>query len=176
MVSLAPAALAAGGFTDLELGLTLWTVVLFAIFAFVLTKLGWKPLLAVIEEREKGIRDAVQTAEQARNEAQSLLAQHKELLREGGKQREEIVKAAIADAEKLRADLAAQARSESEALLQRARDQIQREKQLALQELRGRIADLAVEAAGKIVTSSLTPEVQRKLVDEFIEKVPDLKQ
>jgi F-type H+-transporting ATPase subunit b len=172
----APAEGGGGGLADINLGLTIWTVVLFLLFAFVLNKLGWKPLLAVIEEREKGIRDAVQAAEQARNEAQSLLAQHKELVREAGKQREDIVKAAIADAEKLRADLAAQARSESEALLQRARDQIQREKLLALQDLRGRVADLAVEAAGKIVTSSLTPEVQRKLVDEFIEKVPDLKQ
>jgi F-type H+-transporting ATPase subunit b len=164
-----------GGLADINLGLTVWTVVLFLLFAFVLTKLGWKPLLAMIEEREKGIRQAVESAEGARNEAQALLAQHKELLREAGKQREDIVKSALSDAEKLRAELGAQARSESEALLQRARDQIQREKVLALQDLRSRVADLAVEAAGKIVVSSLTPEAQRKLVDEFIQKVPDLK-
>jgi F-type H+-transporting ATPase subunit b len=163
-----------GGFTDINLGLTVWTVVLFLLFAFVLTKLGWKPLLNMIEEREHGIREAVTSAETARNEAQALLAQHKELLREAGRQREEIMKNALADAEKVRVDLSAQARAESEALLQRARDQIQREKQLALQDLRKRVADLAVEAAGKIVTSSLTPDVQRKLVDEFIEKVPEL--
>jgi F-type H+-transporting ATPase subunit b len=172
----APAEGGGGGLADINLGLTIWTIVLFVLFAFVLTKLGWKPLLALIEEREKGIRDSVQTAERARDEAQALLAQHKELLREAGKQREEIVKSAMVDAEKLRADLGAQARSEAEALLQRARDQIEREKVLALQEIRGRVADLAVEAAGKIVTSSLTPDVQRKLVDEFIARVPDLKQ
>jgi F-type H+-transporting ATPase subunit b len=164
------------GLADINFGLTLWTIILFLLFATVVGKLGWKPLLSVIEERERGIRQSVESAEAARNEAQSLLAQHKELLREAGKQREEIVKKAMADAEKLRADLGAQARSEVEALLQRARDQIQREKLLALQEVRTRVADLAVEAAGKIVVSSLTPDAQRKLVDEFIEKVPDLKQ
>jgi F-type H+-transporting ATPase subunit b len=86
------------------------------------------------------------------------------------------VKAALADAERLRTELGEKARAESEALVQRAREQIQREKQLALQEIRGRVADLAVEAAGKIVVSSLTPDAQRKLVDDFIKQVPELKQ
>jgi len=165
-----------GGLADINLGLTIWTAVLFLLFAAVLTKLGWKPLLKMIEERERSIRESVQSAEGARHEAQALLAQHKELLREGGRQREEMVKSAMVDAERLRSELGAQARADADALLQRARDQIEREKQLALQEIRGRVADLAVEAAGKIVVSSLTPEAQRKLVDEFIAQVPDLKQ
>jgi F-type H+-transporting ATPase subunit b len=165
-----------GSFVDPELGLTIWTVVLFLLFAFVVGRFGWRPLLKVIEEREKGIRGSVESAEQARNEAQALLAQHKEMLRDAGRQREEMLKAALADAERLRSELSEKARAESEALVQRARDQIQREKHLALQELRGRVADLAVEAAGKIVVSSLTPEAQKKLVDDFIRQVPDLKQ
>jgi F-type H+-transporting ATPase subunit b len=172
VVSLVPAALAAGGFTDLEFGLTLWTVVLFAIFAFVLTKLGWKPLLAMIEEREKGIHDAVGSAQKANEEAQRLLAQHQELIREAGRQREEIMKRALADAETVKTDLVAQARAESERMVQKAREQIEREKKLAIQELRSSVADLAVEAAAKIVQSSLTPEAQKKLVHDFIDNLP----
>ncbi len=165
-------AVAAGGFTDLEFGLTLWTVVLFAIFAFVLTRLGWKPLLALVEEREKSIREAVSGAEKAKEEAQRLLAQHQELIREAGRQREEIVKRALADAEAVKSDLIAQAKAESERMVQRAKDQIEREKKLAIQELRGQVADLAVEAAARIVQSSLTPEAQKKLVHEFIDNLP----
>jgi len=172
VVSLVPAALAAGGFTDLEFGLTLWTVVLFAIFAFVLTKLGWKPLLAMIEEREKGIHEAVGSAQKANEEAQRLLAQHQELIREAGRQREEIMKRALADAETVKTDLIAQARAESERMVQKAREQIEREKKLAIQELRSSVADLAVEAAAKIVQSSLTPEAQKKLVHDFIDDLP----
>ena len=172
MVSLVPAALAAGGFTDLEFGLTLWTVVLFAIFAFVLTKLGWKPLLAMIEEREKSIHDAVGSAQKANEEAQRLLAQHQELIREAGRQREEIMKRALADAETVKTDLIAQARAESDRMVQKAKEQIEREKKLAIQELRSSVADLAVEAAAKIVQSSLTPEAQKKLVHEFIDNLP----
>jgi F-type H+-transporting ATPase subunit b len=172
VVSLAPAALAAGGFTDLEFGLTLWTVVLFAIFAFVLTKLGWKPLLAMIEEREKSIHDAVGSTQKANEEAQRLLAQHQELIREAGRQREEIMKRALADAETVKTDLIAQARAESDRMVQKAREQIEREKKLAIQELRSSVADLAVEAAAKIVQSSLTPEAQKKLVHDFIDNLP----
>ena len=172
MLSLVPAALAAGGFTDLEFGLTLWTVVLFAIFAFVLTKLGWKPLLAMIEEREKSIHETVGSAQKANEEAQRLLAQHQELIREAGRQREEIMKRALADAETVKTDLIAQARAESGRMVQKAKEQIEREKKLAIQELRSSVADLAVEAAAKIVQSSLTPEAQKKLVHEFIDSLP----
>jgi F-type H+-transporting ATPase subunit b len=172
VVSLVPAALAAGGFTDLEFGLTLWTVVLFAIFAFVLTKLGWKPLLAMIEEREKGIHESVGSAQKANEEAQRLLAQHQELIREAGRQREEIMKRAMADAETVKTDLIAQARAESDRMVQKAKEQIEREKKLAIQELRSSVADLAVEAAAKIVQSSLTPEAQKKLVHDFIDNLP----
>ena len=169
--ALLPGALAAG-LTDLNFTLFWATLVLFAIFAFVMAKLAWNPLLAMIEEREKGIRDSVEGAQRASAEAQALLAQHQELLREGGRQREEIIKRAIADAEQLKADLSTQARTEADQILKKAKEQIEREKRLAVQELRGQVADLAVEAASRIVTSSLTPEAQRKLVHEFIEKLP----
>jgi len=72
----------------------------------------------------------------------------------------------------MRTELMAQARADAEQLLQKAREQIEREKRAALQEIRAQVADLAIEAAGKIVTSSLTPEVQRKLVEDFIAKLP----
>lgn len=164
--------LLAGGLTDPNLGLTIWTIVLFLIFAAVLTKFGWKPILSMIEEREKSIQDSVTGAQRANAEAQALLAQHQELIREAGRQREEVIKRAIADAEALRADLSARARAEAEQMVKKAREQIEREKVLAIQELRGQVADLAMAAAAKIVTSSLTPDAQKKLVQEFIDTLP----
>jgi F-type H+-transporting ATPase subunit b len=177
MSALSAALLAAGsegggGLADINLGLTIWTIVLFALFAFVLGKFGWSPLLKMIEERETGIRSAVDGAQKANTEAQALLAQHKELMREAGREREEIVKRALKDAEQLKADLAARAKAESDQMVQRARDQIEREKGQAILELRAQVADLAIQAASKIVTTSLTPEAQRKLVDDFIKTMP----
>jgi F-type H+-transporting ATPase subunit b len=171
-LSVSPALLAAGGLTDINFGLTLWTIVLFVLFAFLMTKLGWGPLLKAIEEREKGIRGAVDGAQKAHTEAQALLAQHKEMLREAGRERDELIKRALKEAEQLKADLTTRAKAESDQMVQRAREQIDREKGQAILELRAQVADLAVQAASKIVQSSLTPEAQRKLVDEFIKTVP----
>jgi F-type H+-transporting ATPase subunit b len=171
-LSVSPALLAAGGLTDIDFGLTLWTIVLFVLFTVLMTKLGWGPLLKAIEEREKGIRGAVDGAQKAHTEAQALLAQHKELLREAGRERDDIIKAAMKDAEQLKADLSARAKAESDQMVQRARDQIEREKNQAILELRGQVADLAVQAASKIVQSSLTPDAQRKLVDDFLKTMP----
>jgi len=168
----AVAAAAKGGLTDVNLVLSIATVVLFALFALVLTKLGWKPLLDMIEERERGIRQSVEGAQRANTEAQALLVQHKETLREAGQQREDILKQAFADADQARQNLLAQAKADSERLLEKAKEQIEREKLLALSEIRGEIAELAIGAASKIVESSLTEDAQRKLVDEFIEGLP----
>jgi F-type H+-transporting ATPase subunit b len=172
VMAAAVAAAAKGGLTDVNLVLSIATVVLFALFALVLTKLGWKPLLEMIEERERGIRQSVEGAHRANTEAQALLVQHKETLREAGQQREDILKQAFADADQARQSLLAQAKADSDRLLEKAKEQIQREKQLALTEIRGEIANLAIGAAAKIVQSSLTEDAQRKLVDEFIEGLP----
>ncbi|HLA79594.1 MAG TPA: F0F1 ATP synthase subunit B [Vicinamibacteria bacterium] len=161
-----------GGLTDINFGLTIWTVVLFALFAFVMTKLGWKPLMNIIEEREKSIKVAVDSAHQASSEAQALLIEHKEILRDAGRQREDIVKKAISEADQLRADLQAHAKAEAERMLERAKAQIEQEKRQALEEIRSQVADLAIHAAAKIVTSSLTPEAQKRLVNDFIETLP----
>ena len=166
------AAASKGGLTDVDLMLTVLTLVLFGLFALVLGKLGWKPLLDMIEERERTIRRSVEDAHSANTQAQALLVQHKETLREAGQQREDILKQAFADADQARQTLLAQAKADSERLLEKAKEQIQREKQLALQEIRGEIAELAIGAASRIVESSLTEDAQRKLVDEFIEGLP----
>jgi F-type H+-transporting ATPase subunit b len=180
MGSLARAALLAaegggGGLTDVNLALSVMTVVLFAVFAFVLTKFGWKPLLQTIEEREKGVKDAVDGAQQANREAQTLLDKHRALLQEAGRERDEVLKRTLREAEQLKADLSAKAQAEAAQVVERARQQIEREKAQAIQQLRAEVADLAVDAAAKLVRSSLTPDAQRKLVTDFIEELPQRK-
>jgi F-type H+-transporting ATPase subunit b len=160
--------------TNFDLNLFVWALVLFALFAFVLGRFGWKPLLGIIEERERGVRDAVDGAHRANAEAQALLARHQELLRDTGREREEILKRAVHEAEQVRADLVAKAKAEADGQLERAREEIQSETRRALIEVRLQVADLAVEAASKIVESSLTPTAQKKLVDEFIAGLPKL--
>ena len=169
---LSGALLASGGLTDIDTTLFYSTLVLFAIFAFILAKFAWGPLLQIIEGREKSVRDAIDGAQRANADAQALLEKHKELVREAGRERDEILKKALQEADALKTDLQARARAESDQMIQRAKDQVEREKTAAIQELRSQVADLAIEAASKIVTSSLTAEAQKKLVTDFIGSLP----
>ncbi len=157
-----------GSLTDINFNLTLWTLVLFALFAGVLWKFAWGPILAIIEGREKAIKDEVEGAHRANAEAAQLLEKHKELVRDAGREREELLKRTRAEADQVRNELQAKARAEADLTVERAREQIQRERDLAITALRAQVADVAIEAAAKIVESSLTKDAQKKIVDEFV--------
>jgi len=171
---LAALALAEGGFsfTDFNAALTVWTLILFGIFFAVMTKFGWGPLLKIVHDREHTVREEVEGAAAANAEAKALLEKHRQLLEDVTRERGEILKTAHDEAEKLKNDLHTQAKAESERLIQRAKEQIEREKNQAIQDLRGEVANLAVEAAAKIVTSSLSPDAQKKLVNDFLSSLP----
>src|SRR5512143_791579 len=161
-----------GGLLSVDSTLLWATLVIFALFAYVLGKFAWGPLLKIVDEREKSIREQVEAAERAAAEARDTLAKHQELLRDAGREREEILSRALKEAEQARLELVAKARAESEALLKRGREQMQREREQALVELRSQVADIAVEAASRIVKSSLSDEAQRRLVAEYIQALP----
>ncbi len=151
----------------------LWaTLVVFALFAWLLGKFAWGPLLKIVDEREKTIREQVDSAERAAAEGRELLTKHQELLKNAGRERDEILAKAVKEAEVVHAGLVAKARGEAEALVARTREQLRREEAQALAELRAQVADLAVEAASRIVRSSLSGDEQRRLVDDYIGSLP----
>ena len=175
-IALAAAASEGGGLTDVDWTLAVATLVLFSLFALVLGKYAWGPLLELVEGREKSVREQVEGAQKALAEAQTLFGQRQEQLTAAAREYDEMLARARQDAEQVRGDTLAKARGEAEALVERAKQQIESEKTQALQDLRGQVAELAVEAAGRIVESSLTPEVQKKLVEDYIRGLPRARQ
>jgi F-type H+-transporting ATPase subunit b len=161
-----------GGLLSVDVTLLWATIVVFALFAWVLGKFAWGPLLKIVDEREKTIRDQVDSAQQAAADAKDLLVQHQEMLKGAGREREEILQKAVKEAEQVRVDLVTKARADADQVVSKAREQMQREKDQAIAELRAQVADIAVEAASRIVKSSLTEEAQRKLVDDYIKELP----
>lgn len=156
-----------------EPGLMIWTVVTFLLLVLLLGKFAWKPILAVLKERETTIRQALDEARQARKESESLLEQNRAILADARNQAREVLEKARQDAEQRRSDLVATARKEAEELLSRSRDEIQREKRQALRELREEAADLAIAAASRVVAGGLDAEHHRRLVDEYFASLPD---
>ena len=161
--------------TDINWTLSLFTIVLFSLFVLVLSKFAWGPLLKAIDDREKSITDAIQGSHKAHADALAVLAQQKDLLRQIGAEREEIIKKAVKEADEFRVDLIANARSEVDDMLRRHKEQIAREISVAQAKLREEVVDLAVLGAAKIVASSMTPEAQKKLVSEFVNSLPRIK-
>ena len=163
---------AGGGFLSVDTTLLWATIVVFAIFAWILGKFAWGPLLKIVDDRERTIREQVDSAQLAAAEAKDLLAKHQEILKGAGREREEILQKALKEAEQVRVELVTKARADADQVLARTREQMGREKDQAIAELRTQVADIAVEAASRIVKSSLTDEAQRKLVDDYIKQLP----
>jgi len=163
---------AGSGLLNVDSTIFVATVVAFFVFAAILGKFAWGPLLKIVDDREKAIREQVDSAEKAAADAKAALAQHQELLRGASRERDEVLARATKDAEALRADLQAKAKGDAEQILARAREQMQRETEQALSDLRAKVADIAIEAASRIVKSSLSEDAQRKLVDDYIKELP----
>ena len=162
----------AAGIMDLNPGLTLWTAITFLLLIVVLGKYAFGPIVKMLDERERNIRDAIDQAKNERAEAEKLLAQQKESLLRAQREAAELAKRSQQEMEAYRSQLTAQAKKESDELVANARKQIEEEKVKAVAELRAQVADLAVGAASRIVKSSLDDKTQRQLVDEYIKDLP----
>jgi F-type H+-transporting ATPase subunit b len=162
----------AAGIMDLNPGLTLWTAITFLLLIVVLGKYAFGPIVKMLDERERNIRDAIDQAKNERAEAEKLLAQQKESLLKAQREAAELAKRSQQEMEAYRSQLTAQAKKESDELVANARKQIEEEKTKAVAELRAQVADLAVGAASRIVKSSLDDKTQRQLVDEYIKDLP----
>jgi|MudIll2142460700_1097286.scaffolds.fasta_scaffold51097_2 F-type H+-transporting ATPase subunit b len=162
----------AAGLMDIKPGLTLWTAITFLLLIVVLSKFAFGPIVKMLDERERTIREAIEQAKKERAEAEKLLAAQKESLIQAQRDAAELAKRNQQEVEKLRVELTARARKEADELVASARRQIQEEKAKAVAEVRGYVADLAVAAATRIVKSSLDEKAQRALVEEYLAQLP----
>ena len=153
---------------DVNPGLTFWTIITFIVVFFVLRWKAWGPILQMVQEREKAIQDAIDAAKRERQEAEKILGEQKQAIADARREAGELVKRNQAEIEKSREDLLAKNRKEAEEIIASARRQITDEKLKAIAEVRGYAVDLALQAAQRLVESSLDETRQRQLVTEFI--------
>ena len=157
---------------DPHVGTIIWTIITFLVVLVILRATVWRPLLAALDEREKRISDALESAEAARAEAQSALGEHQEKLNQAEAEAREIVQQSREAAEKVHQEILDKARGEAQQTLDQARTSIELEKQTALNQLRREVADMAVQAASALVDANLDDEKNRKLVDDVIDGIP----
>ncbi len=164
--------LAAGGITDLNPGLTLWTAITFLVLLVVLSRFAWGPIVRMLDERERTIREAIEAAKKERADAERLLAEQKAALAHAQREAADLARRNQQEVEALRQELTARARKEADELVASARRQITEEKVKAMQELRAQVADLAIDAASRLVKANLDDATQRQLVEDYIAQLP----
>jgi F-type H+-transporting ATPase subunit b len=162
---------AASGPLDVNLGLLIWTLLIFGIVVAVLYKFAWPNILGAVEKREAHIRDLLESAERDRAEAATLAAENRRLVEETRARTQEALGEARTQGEKMHAEVLAAARTEQQELLERARRDIAAEREVALDSVRRDAVELAMRAAEKLVRRSLDAEDNRRLVREFLGQV-----
>ena len=151
-----------------QLGTIFWTTITFLALVVLLGRFAWKPLLGALEQRERSIQSTIDQARTDREQAEALLRQQRELLEQARRERAEALSAGQRDAEKLKAEILAEARGQREQLLKQTEAQIQAGIRQARGELRELAADLAIQAAGKLLERNLDAPTQKRLVEEYL--------
>ena len=156
------------GLIEVVPGLMIWTLVCFAIAFFVLRKYAFGPIQRTIDERRERIRQAVDEADNARNEARELLEQNRAILAQARSEAADILAEArkVGDAQIDRAKQ--EAESERQRRLEDTRKQIEAETVRALEQIRAEVAELTLAATAKVTGKVLDRDDHRKLIEDAI--------
>ncbi|MBB4800812.1 F0F1 ATP synthase subunit B [Flavobacterium johnsoniae] len=152
-----------------EFGLFFWQVLIFVGLIFLLKKFAWKPILDAVNDREQGIKDALLSAENARQEMQNLQADNQRILNEARAERDAMLKEAREMKEKMIADSKNEAQAQGQKMIEQAKAAIESEKNAAMAELKSQVSTLSLSIAEKLLKEELSnKESQTKLVEKML--------
>ena len=153
-----------------EFGLIFWTSITFLVLLFILKKFAWKPILGAVSEREKGIKDALASAVEARKEMENLQADNERILKEARAEREAMLKDDREFKNKMIDDAKKDAKIEANKLITQAQAAIEAEKKAAIADLKSQVAQISISIAEKVVCEELSnTEKQEKLVESMLD-------
>jgi F-type H+-transporting ATPase subunit b len=153
------------------LGLMIWTLLLFGITMWVLSKVAFPRIQEALDKRANAIRDNIEAAERQRQEADKLLEEYRQRLTEAREQAEDIVARARKAAETAKAEAAAAGTERREELIAAARRDIEAETRRSLERIRKEVADLTVIATEKVTRKTLTDEDHKRLIEDALKEV-----
>ena len=147
---------------DFSVGLFFWQSLLFIALILLLKKFAWGPILTAVEEREDGIKNALEAAEKAKAEMQALNTDNERILAEARIERDALLKEAREIKDGIVNDAKELANTEADKILTTAKDQINNEKMKAMTELKNTVATLSIDIAEKVLRSELTDKKKQE--------------
>jgi F-type H+-transporting ATPase subunit b len=154
-----------------NVGLMIWTLIVFTISLYVLKKLVFPRIQETLDKRQRVIEESIDAAERTRVEADKLLAEYRERLAQAREQAEEIVTRARKAAEAAEAQAAKDAKVKHDEMLEQTKREVQAETRRAIQEIRNEVAELTILATEKVTRKTLTDDDQRRLVEEALSEL-----
>jgi F-type H+-transporting ATPase subunit b len=151
-----------------NVGLMVWTLVLFVLSLVILRRYAFPWISSQLDRRQRAIEDSIDAAEETRRQADTLLDEYRQRLREAREQAQEIIDRARQAAEVHERESEEEAVLRREQLMERTRREIEAETRRAIGEIRREVADLTVIAAERVTRKVLTEEDQRRLVEETL--------
>jgi F-type H+-transporting ATPase subunit b len=159
----------------INLGYLVSQIVNFTLLAVLLYFVAYKPILRMLDERSARIQKGLDDAEQASRRAAEIEQEFEQRMSEARKEGQEIIAQATQMSEKARQEILETAREESRAQIEKAKDEIARERELAMADLRQQVADLSLSISEKVIGETLDEERQRQLIADFLEQTEELK-
>lgn len=152
----------------LQSGLMFWTLVVFLLLLFVLSKFAFGPITAAVRARELALEEAIAMARRDRDDAAKLLDDHRRQIEAARGEAQRFIAEGRATAEAMRTEMLEGTRAQQAELLERARRDIDAEKTRAIDELRREAIDLAIAGASKVIGKNLDDAANRTLVESYL--------
>ena len=146
-------------------------VILFGLLYLV----AYKPIMRMLDERSNKIKESMDNTEYIKQQAERAEEEASKRIEEAAKEGQEAIARAMRTGEEVRQEAQQQAKSEAEALIARAQSEIQRERDEAIDQLRGEFADIAIDAAGKVIDRTLDKKAHRDIIDRVLKESTTLK-
>jgi F-type H+-transporting ATPase subunit b len=157
---------------SLKSGLMFWTLVVFLILFFILGKFVFPKITAAVEAREKALEDAIEGAKRDREEAAKYLEEQRAAIEAARNDAAKILAEGRSTGEKLRTEMMEETRVQQQDMLDRARREIEAERNRAIAEMRREAVDLAIAGASRVIEKNLDQKSNRDIVEKFLSTIP----
>ncbi len=157
---------------DFSLGLFVWQAIILLVLILLMVKFAWKPIMASLESREEGIKNALESAEKAKEEMANISANNEKILKEAKAERDAVLK----EAREMKAEIVSKAQesatAEADRIMEQAKEAITAERTAAVAEMKAQMAKVSIDIAEKVLKSELADKTkQAELVNSLLNDV-----
>ena len=157
---------------EVQSPLAIYSVIVFVLLLLILTRFAWRPVIRALHEREAHLQQVLLDSERARNEAETIAANHRKQLAGAADEVRALIEQARREAQVSADSIVRKAQAEAESARERAEREISGARDQALMEIWSKTADLAVSVAGRVLDKELGDSDHRRLVEAALNELP----